>query len=279
MAVLRDADDSLPSVPWPSSSSPAAFTQATRIIPRTYTRYLQVEIYLYFWGPVHRSHGCSQDGASKNPVYSSSPWVFLSTPGVCRSPWSSVKTELPHCPLIDLPQPSFRPLKHSISLFMTLSYSPATSKNMFNNFGRFWSSCRIKLFVKLEKIKFHVPAVSFLCFLLLCVRSHQMDPGKIRAVLDWPHLTSMKQVQCFPIFIGDSNFYRRFIWKLSSVAEPFSALTKKLVWNSRTNQAFNRLRRLFTCATILNSPWSRDALCVGGEYLRCRGRSCPVTEE
>ncbi len=40
-----------------------------------------------------------------------------------------------------------------------------------------------KLFVKLEKSEFHVPAVSFLGF-HVSKGSLQMDPGKIRAVLD-----------------------------------------------------------------------------------------------
>ncbi len=63
-----------------------------------------------------------------------------------------------------------------------------------------------KLF-KLEKREFHVPAVSFLGF-HVSKDSLQMDPGKIRAVLDWPRPTSVKQVQRF---LGFSNSYRRFI--------------------------------------------------------------------
>lgn len=66
------------------------------------------------------------------------------------------------------------------------------------------------------------------------------------------YLTSVKQVQRF---LGFSNFFRRFIRNLISVAEPLSALTKKsakpFVWTSRPNQAFNRLKQLFTSAPIL----------------------------
>ncbi|KAI7810424.1 putative retrotransposon-like protein 1-like [Triplophysa rosa] len=52
------------------------------------------------------------------------------------------------------------------------------------------------LFVKLEKSEFHVPSVSFLGF-IVSRGSLQMDPGKIRAVQEWPQPSSLKQVQRF----------------------------------------------------------------------------------
>lgn len=111
-----------------------------------------------------------------------------------------------------------------------------------------------KLFVKLEKSEFHVPAVSFLGF-HVSKGSLQMDPGKIRAVLDWPRPTSVKQVQRF---LGFSNFYRRFISNFSSIAEPLSSLTRKsnrpFMWTSDADHAFNTLKQRFTSAPILTLP-------------------------
>ncbi len=49
------------------------------------------------------------------------------------------------------------------------------------------------LFVKLEKSEFHSTIVSFLGFILSCA-SAQMDPSKVRVVLEWPHPDSLKQV-------------------------------------------------------------------------------------
>lgn len=103
----------------------------------------------------------------------------------------------------------------------------------------------------MEKSEFHVPEVSFLGF-RVSKGSLQIDPGKIQAVLDWPRPTSIKQVQRF---LGFSNFYRRFIRNFSSVAEPLSAMTRKsakpFVRTCRADQAFNKLKRLFTSAPIL----------------------------
>lgn len=110
-----------------------------------------------------------------------------------------------------------------------------------------------KLFVKLEKSEFHVPAVSFLGF-HVSKGSLQMDPGKIRADLDWPPPASVKQVQRF---LGFSNFYRRFIRNFSSVADPLSSLTKSnrpFVWTSGADHAFNTLKQCFTSAPILTLP-------------------------
>ncbi len=126
-----------------------------------------------------------------------------------------------------------------------------------------------KLFVKLEKGELHAPAVSFLGF-HVSKGSLQMDPGKIRAVLDWPQPTSIKQVQCF---LGFSNFYRRFIRNFSSVAEPFSSLTKKsnrpFVWTSGADHAFNTLWNNASHLPHNNPSRPRAALCPGGGCLRC----------
>lgn len=59
-----------------------------------------------------------------------------------------------------------------------------------------------RLYVKLEKSEFHVPEISFLGF-RVSRGSLQMERGKIRAALNWPQPTSVKQVQRL---LGFSNF-------------------------------------------------------------------------
>ncbi|KAI2665727.1 Transposon Tf2-9 polyprotein [Labeo rohita] len=110
-----------------------------------------------------------------------------------------------------------------------------------------------RLFIKLEKSEFHVARVSFLRF-IVSKGSLQMDPSKVRAVLDWPQPNSVKQVQRF---LGFANFYRRFIRDFSSVAEPIIALTKEFQpfkCSKEAEGAFNRLKKLFTSAPILTLP-------------------------
>ncbi len=110
------------------------------------------------------------------------------------------------------------------------------------------------LFVKLEKSEFHSTTVSFLGFILSC-GSVQMDPSKVCAVLEWPHPDSLKQVQRF---LGFANFYRRFIRGFSSIADPLTALTRRsgtpFQWTEKANQAFERLKQLFTSTPILTLP-------------------------
>ena len=49
-----------------------------------------------------------------------------------------------------------------------------------------------------------------------------MDPGKVRAVVDWSQPMSRVQLQRF---LGFVNFQRRFIPGYSTLASPLSALT------------------------------------------------------
>ncbi len=107
------------------------------------------------------------------------------------------------------------------------------------------------LFVKLEKSEFYSTTVFFLGFILSC-GSVQMDPSKVCAVLVWPHSDSLKQVQ-----LGFANFYRRFIRGFGSIAEPLTALTRSgtpFQWIGKANQAFERLKQLFTSTPILTLP-------------------------
>ena len=110
-----------------------------------------------------------------------------------------------------------------------------------------------QLFVKAEKCQFHVPTVSFLGFIVSEGRI-QMDPGKVKAVAEWPTPENRKQVQHF---LGFANFYRRFVWNFSTVAAPLHELTSpknRFVWSSLADRAFNKLRLAFTTAPVLVLP-------------------------
>jgi hypothetical protein len=78
-----------------------------------------------------------------------------------------------------------------------------------------------------------------------------MDPKKTVAIGDW---TSPKNVKHVQVFLGFTNFYRRFIQGFSALASPLSALTKKetpLLWTTQTEGAFQALKQAFTTAAIL----------------------------
>ncbi|KAK3529439.1 hypothetical protein QTP70_031102 [Hemibagrus guttatus] len=111
-----------------------------------------------------------------------------------------------------------------------------------------------ELYVKLEKCEFHRSTISFLGY-VPSPEGVAMDQVKVKAVTDWPELTSAKELQRFLVF---ANFYCRFIRNYSTIAGPLPSLLrgkpKKLSWISPAGEAFTRLKQSFTTAPILRHP-------------------------
>ncbi|KAI2664272.1 Transposon Tf2-9 polyprotein [Labeo rohita] len=110
-----------------------------------------------------------------------------------------------------------------------------------------------RLFVKAEKCVFHVKSVTFLGH-VVSADGISMDLAKVRAVIDWPIPDSRTALQRF---LGFANFYRRFIRNFSQVAAPLTALTStqtRFVWSESAQEAFDKLKKLFSSAPILITP-------------------------
>ncbi len=111
-----------------------------------------------------------------------------------------------------------------------------------------------QLYVKAEKCEFHQTNTSFLGY-VISQDGMSMDDKKVQAVLDWPQLQMVKELQRFLWFV---NFYRHFIRNFSSIASPLTAMTKRntsrLVWSSEALQSFKELKARFTSAPILRHP-------------------------
>ncbi|KAI2647019.1 Transposon Tf2-9 polyprotein [Labeo rohita] len=110
-----------------------------------------------------------------------------------------------------------------------------------------------RLFVKAEKCVFHVKSLTFLCH-VVSADGISMDLAKVRAVIDWPIPDSCTALQRF---LGFANFYRRFIRNFSQVAAPLTALTStqtRFVWSESAQEAFDKLKKLFSSAPILITP-------------------------
>lgn len=78
-----------------------------------------------------------------------------------------------------------------------------------------------------------------------------MDPEKIKAIIEWKALETIKQLQQF---LGFYNFYQRFIKGCSSVTRPLTHLLQKYLnwdWPDDQVNAFVKLKRRFTQAPIL----------------------------
>ena len=71
------------------------------------------------------------------------------------------------------------------------------------------------------------------------------ESEKLDAIMDWPELTTLKQVQGF---LGFANFYHRFIPSYSEMVEPLNQLTKKTqewTWGDKQQKAFDVVKAAF----------------------------------
>ncbi|XP_075444684.1 uncharacterized protein LOC142488194 [Ascaphus truei] len=134
------------------------------------------------------------------------------------------------------------------------------------------------LFAKLEKCQFHQTTTAFLGY-IISNTGLAMDPAMVKAALDWPCPTTLKAVQ---LFLGFSNYYRRFIQNFSSVVAPITALTQKrsdpASWSAAATKAFNSLKTAYVSTPILR-PRSKLDLHIRSGRFRHQGQSYLVTEE
>ena len=81
-----------------------------------------------------------------------------------------------------------------------------------------------------------------------------MDPEKIKAIIDMKAPQNVKQLQRF---IGLVNFYRSFIMNMSKIAGPlYGLLTKDTpwIWDKACQDAFENLKKALTTKPILRPP-------------------------
>lgn len=103
------------------------------------------------------------------------------------------------------------------------------------------------------KCSFHTTTTEFLGH-IFSSKGVQMDPAKVKAVVDWPRPTTRKELQ---MFLGFANYYRLFIRNYSEVVTPLTRLTTnqfktgKLPWGEEASQAFDFLKQSFISAPIL----------------------------
>ena len=96
------------------------------------------------------------------------------------------------------------------------------------------------LYVKPSKCSFNVSEVEYLDW-WVSKDGVWIDGRKLKAIHDWPTLTTLKGVHSF---LGATGFYRHFIENYASVAKPLIDITKKdtpFVWSSQYQAAFAHL--------------------------------------
>lgn len=110
-----------------------------------------------------------------------------------------------------------------------------------------------KLYVKETKCEWFRTEVTFLGH-RLSADGTRMEDDKIKAILDWPSLTSTKEILSF---LGLVGFYRQYIRHFAHITSPLTDLLKKdatFVWGLEQQQAFDTLKTAITTAPILQVP-------------------------
>ena len=80
------------------------------------------------------------------------------------------------------------------------------------------------------------------------------DPDKVRVVREFSIPSNTRQLKGF---LGLAGYYRRFIPNFSKIAKPLTQLLRRnipFVWNHRTDEAFNTLKKLLTEEPLLHYP-------------------------
>eukprot|EP00253_Pinus_taeda_P035635 PITA_35635 len=83
-----------------------------------------------------------------------------------------------------------------------------------------------------------------------------VDPAKIQVIWDWPALTTLIELH---IFLGLTNFYRRFVLGFSHITWPLSQVTKggakeKFFWSKYQQKAFTKLKHCLCSTPVLTLP-------------------------
>jgi hypothetical protein len=112
-----------------------------------------------------------------------------------------------------------------------------------------------KLYCARDKCRFFQSEIKFLGYILGDGKVSP-DPSKIKAMLDWPRPTSVKEVK---MFLGLTGFYRKFVARYADIALPLTTLTadefrRDFRWTSEAEAAFNALKEAMVKAPVLLIP-------------------------
>ncbi len=113
---------------------------------------------------------------------------------------------------------------------------------------RLWE---VGLQIDIDKCEFEVKSIKYLEFILKVEKNIQMNPQKIKAIMNWQAPRSVKRVQSF---IGFANFYWKFIKNFSNLIMSIMALIWKdtsFKWIKKADQGFKKLKTMFISVSIL----------------------------
>jgi len=121
-----------------------------------------------------------------------------------------------------------------------------------------------KLFERLRKFKLRLNPAKYtfgvrfgkLLGFIVSQKGIEVDPDKVRAILQMPHTCTEKEIQGF---LGRLNYIARFISHLTSTCKPIFKLLRKnqtKEWNEECQVAFEKIKQYLQEPPILRPPVS-----------------------
>jgi hypothetical protein len=95
-------------------------------------------------------------------------------------------------------------------------------------------------------------SVIFLAF-FVSARGIEVDPSKVKAILDWPLPKTLHEVRSFHRL---ATFYRRIIKNFSTIVAPITNCLKagQFSWTKAATKAFELVKKLMSEAPVLHLP-------------------------
>ncbi|XP_015081468.1 uncharacterized protein LOC107025141 [Solanum pennellii] len=110
-----------------------------------------------------------------------------------------------------------------------------------------------KLYAKFSKCEFWLTSLVFLGH-VVSKEGIRVDPAKIEEVRGWTRPTSPTEIRSF---VGLAGYYRRFVQSFSTIAAPWTVLTREYVgfqWYDECEKSFQKLKTLLTSVDVTSAP-------------------------
>jgi hypothetical protein len=110
-----------------------------------------------------------------------------------------------------------------------------------------------KLFLKMSKCEFGKTSLIYLGHIVGGGKL-KIDPSKVKVILEWPKPSNVIEVR---IFLGATQYWRKFIANFSSIAAPLHAVTsvkQVFQWGGKQQKAFDTLKEKISSAPVLSLP-------------------------
>jgi hypothetical protein len=112
---------------------------------------------------------------------------------------------------------------------------------------------REKLFLKLSKCEFGKTSLVYLGY-IVGGGELKIDPSKVEVILNWPKPTNVTEVRSF---MGETQYWRKFIANFSLIATPLHALAsvkRGFHWGGIQQKAFDTLKVNISKTHVLALP-------------------------